>query len=112
MFSISSFTKKGPLGPSILTENVGISHSAPERMNILSCAFLLPSPVQRSQAVGTTHKGSFISGDTRPEPDFIVLAVGLLLNSHSFPDLTLGKCHMLHLQMGICSSRAASIPLQ
>lgn len=62
----------------------------------------------------TRGKGErwFICDDIWPEPDLIVLAVGLLSNSCGSPDLTQAKCHMLHLQMGICSSRAASLPLQ
>lgn len=70
--------------------------------------------IQRLFEPHTWGKGErwFICDDIWPEPDLIVLAVGLLSNSCGSPDLTLAKCHMLHLQMGICSSRAASLPLQ
>lgn len=41
-----------------------------------------------------------------------VSAAGLLSKPCNFLHLTLGKQHTLHLQAGICSSGAASLPLQ
>lgn len=55
MHSISSFSKQGPLGPSSFTESVGISNSAPNRMNIFIPCISAPLPVQHSKAIGTTH---------------------------------------------------------
>lgn len=121
MLSISSVTKQGPLGPSSLTENVGISHSALSRMMLLFSVsefypmhFPYQCSVQRLFEPHMWGKGEmwFICDDIWQEPDLIVLAVRLLSNSRSSPDLTLARCHMLHLQMEICSSRAASLPLQ
>lgn len=121
MLGISSLTKQGPLGPSSLTEDVGISPSALSRMMLLFSVwefypmhFPYQCSIQRLFEPHTWGKRErwFICDDIWPEPDLIVLAVGLLSNSCGSPDLTQAKCHMLHLQMGICSSRAASLPLQ
>lgn len=121
MLGVSSLTKQGPLGPSSLTEDVGISPSALSRMMLLCSVwefypmhFPYQCSIQRLFEPHTRGKGErwFICDDIWPEPELIVLAVGLLSNSRGSPDLTLAKCHMLHLQMGICSSRAASLPLQ